>query len=306
MKPGKHIERAAKSLLLAPKILLRYGTLSPTQVRIVGCDHWIHIDPDDRRAIKKFVHDPLRHRISPPLSFWRDFLAKLVPAVAVDVGVNYGECLFGARYNPSTRVFGFEANPLLMPYLEKSREAHPDGANITLVQGLVSDRAATAVNFYADPSWSGTGSAVPALNEGSNIVTSEVAAHTLDSRIPLDAVAGKPLLFKMDIEGFESRAIMGFDETLDAAELAVGLIEFDTTFIRAASEDPQRYFASLEERFDIHCLVGGKAGALRKVAGFDRLPISRASDKRVHTDLLLSTRGDDPKSWLPAHWSIIE
>jgi hypothetical protein len=64
MKTGKYIERAAKSLFFAPKVLLRYGTLSPTKVRLNGCGNWIHIDPNDRRAASlshssKFVAMPI-------------------------------------------------------------------------------------------------------------------------------------------------------------------------------------------------------------------------------------------------------
>jgi len=305
MKPAKRLERALKSLLLAPKILLRYGTLSPTRVKFDGCDNWIHIDPQDRRAIKKFVNDPVRRRVSPPLAYWRDFLAKLVPTVAVDIGVNYGECLFGASYHTTTQVFGFEANPKLHPYLQKSRDAHPQGANITLVSGLVSSSSADSVKFYSDPSWSGTGSAVPSIHLSDNIITTEIASHTLDSKIPTEAVAGKILLFKMDIEGYESHAFGGFSKTLDAAGLAVGLIEFDTTYIRESGEDPLAYFSLLMNRFDVYRLADGQARKLLKVEEFEFLPVSRADDKRVHTDLLLITLGTPVQTWLPDNWSIV-
>ena len=158
MKICTYIEGALKSLLLAPATLARFGTLRPTRVRLDGYNNWIHIDPSDRRSIKKFVHDPIRRRISPPLKYWRDFLIKVQPAVAIDVGVNYGECLFGAKYGANTKVYGFEANPRLAPYLKLSRNDHPNADNITIIEGLVSDTMAEAIPFYADPSWSGTGS----------------------------------------------------------------------------------------------------------------------------------------------------
>lgn len=304
MKLGKFIERAGKSLMLAPATLARYGTLMPNRVRLHGCSNWIHIDPNDRRAIKKFVHDPIRRRISPPLVFWRDFLVEIKPEIAIDVGVNYGECLFGARYEARTRVFGFEANPRLAPYLHQSRSDHPDAERISIIEGLVSDSIAEAVPFYADPSWSGTGSAVQSLNGGQNVVTSEIQARTIDSVVPRELAEGATLLFKMDIEGYESRAFGGFRETLDVVKLAVGLIEYDTTYIREAGVDPEDYFSALCERFDVHRLVDGQPGRLLKVRTFRDLPVSRAEDRRVHTDLLLSTRGTPPTSWLPGHWVI--
>ena len=304
MKLGKLIERSIKSLLLAPATLLRYGTLRPTRARLLDCSNWIHIDPNDRRAIKKIVHDPIRRRTSSPLVFWRDFLEKLAPELAIDVGVNYGECLFGARYPKKTRVFGFEANPRLAPYLHKSRNDHPDAPRITIVEGLVSDAITPDVPFYADPSWSGTGSAVSSLNSGPGVITTRIQARTLDSVIPRESVNGATLLFKMDVEGYEPRAFDGFGETIKAANLAVGFIEFDSTYIREAGVNPESYFETLSRRFDVHRLSGGKPGRIIKVRSYPDLPVSRAEDKRIHTDLLLSTRGSDIASWLPDHWNL--
>ena len=139
MKLGKILERGFKTMLLAPLTVARYGTLRPHKVKINECSNWIYIDPYDRRAIKKFIQDPIRKRISQPLMFWRDFLAKLQPSLAIDVGVNYGECLFGARYPASTSVFGFEANPKINVLLQKSRIDHPDASRIKIVASLVSD-----------------------------------------------------------------------------------------------------------------------------------------------------------------------
>lgn len=304
MKPGKHIERLAKSLLLAPKILLRYGTLSPTKVCFNGCENWIYVDPNDRRVIKKFVHDPIRKRISPPLSFWRDFLAKLEPSVAMDVGVNYGECIFGTRYGSMTKVYGFEANPRIVPYLRKSRLDHPDVDRIIIVEGLVSNKIEDEIPFYSNPSWSGTGSAVRSLNDSENLIATPVSSRTIDSVIPRKEVEGGTLLFKMDIEGYESHAFEGFWQTVSSAKLVVGLIEFDTTYIREAGTNSEEYFASLSNRFDIYCLSADCKKTLIRAHGIKSLLVSRAADGRVHTDLVLSTRGVDPAAWLPNNWSI--
>lgn len=304
MKIGKSIERAARALLLAPATLARYGTLRPEKVKMWDRDNWIHIDPSDRRAIKKLVQDQVRKRTGPPLRFWRDFLVKLRPAIAIDVGVNYGECLFGASYDAGTKVYGFEANPHLVTYLKRSREDHQNSENITIIEGLVSDTIEDGIPFYTNPSWSGTGSAIPSLNKGPDVIKTEISARTIDSVIPRESAQGANLLFKMDIEGFEPRAFNGFWETIDATELTVGFVEFDTTFVREAGDDPEAYFKRLEERFDIHRLVDGKAGKITKVTGFDSLPKSRASDQRVHTDLLLITKGAEPGQWLPEDWSI--
>jgi len=304
MKIGRIITKSVKRIALAPLVLLRYGTLWPKKVRLAGCKHWVHIDPSDGRAVKKLIHDPLRGRISPPSNFWRAFNQHLQPTVAVDVGVNYGECLFSTRYASSTQVFGFEANPRLAPYLHKSRDAHPDAASITIKEGLVSDKMEDSITFYANPMWSGTGSALRSLNDGADIVTRTISSRTLDSVIPREQVAGKNLLFKMDIEGYEAKAFAGFQATLEAAKLAVGFIEFDTTYLREAGTDPAAFYASLEQRFDIHRLMESRPNHIIKIKHFADLPVSRATDQRIHTDLLLSTRGINHSEWLPSSWTI--
>lgn len=304
MSIAKKLENFAKSLVLAPRVLLRYGRLRPTRTRLIGCDHWVHIDPTDRRALKKLVYDPLRGRVSPPSAFWSAFNTHLQPAVAVDVGVNFGECLFGARYSGNTHIFGFEANPRIAPFLEKSRAEHPDGNRMTLALGLVSDQAAEDVPFFVDPTWSGGASAVSSLNHSLGTLSFQLAARTLDSVIPQELVRGQCLLFKMDIEGYESRAFVGFRQTLDAAALTVGFIEFDSSYITAAGESPEAYFQRLGERFDVYRLDDLSTQKIIRVGDYSTLPRSRASDGRIHTDLILVTHHSDPATWLAPSWSL--
>lgn len=298
----KKLERGIKALFLAPRILVHYGCLRPRRVKLVGCNHWVHIDPTDRRAIKKFIYDPLRGRVSPPSAFWSAFNNHLQPAVAIDVGVNYGECLFAARYAEKTQVFGFEANPRIAPYLEKSRAEHPDGSRITLTHGLVSDESAEDIPFFVNPHWSGTTSAVASLNDAPGMLSFMLPARTLDSVIPRELVRNQCMLFKMDIEGFESRAFGGFWQNLDAAALAVGFIEFDSSYIAAAGESPEDYFQRLSSRFDIYRLDTSNAQTLLRVYGYKTLPTSRAADRRVHTDLVLVSPKAAATTWLAPGW----
>jgi FkbM family methyltransferase len=304
MSIGKKLENFAKSLILAPSILIRYGQLRPSRVRLIGCNHWVYIDPSDRRAVKKFINDPIRGKVSPPSAFWSAFNQHLQPAVAVDVGVNYGECLFGIRYASNTQVFGFEANPRLADLLEKSRLEHPEGDRMTLTHGLVSDQAADNIPFFVAPTWSGGASAVASLNRGNDTLTFKIAARTLDSIIPRELVRSQCLLFKMDIEGYESRAFVGFRQTLDAAALTVGFIEFDSSYITAAGESPESYFQRLAQRFDIYRLDASSAQTLLRVGDYSTLPRSRASDGRIHTDLVLVSPHAAPDTWLAPGWAL--
>lgn len=303
MAIGKKRKNIAKAIVTALRVVIRYGQLRPSRVRLIGCNHWVYIDPSDWRAVKKLIEDPVLGKVPPPAAFWSAFNQHLKPAVAVDVGVNYGECLFGIRYATDTEVFAFEANPRLAELLEKSRLEHPDGDRMTLTHGLVSDESAENIPFYVNPKWSGEASAIASLNSAPGTLAFNLAAHTLDSIIPRKLVCGQCLLFKMDIEGYESRAFGGFGQTLDAAALAVGLIEFDVDFITAAGESPDAYFQRLAERFDIYRLDDDCPQVILRVGDCSSIPSSRIHGGRIHTDLLLVTRGAPASIWLPPAWS---
>ncbi len=299
----KRFEKAFKEAYLTPLTLLRYGTLRPQKARLHGSPHWIYIDPSDPCAIKKVVHEPLRGKVSDNLVFWRDFTAHLRPNLIVDVGLNYGECLFGTDYGPEVRMFGFEANPRLIPHLEKSRESHPAGERMKITNCLVSDVAADDVPFLVNPDWSGSSSAVRELNDRPEAIEFKLPARTIDSVVPAETAAGARLLFKMDIEGYESRALKGFVETLERVSLAVGFIEFDGQYIRWAGEDPNDYLGWLQQRFRTYRLVSIKAKALREIQRFEELPKLHGDPNRVHVDLVLVSR-DAGDGWLAPGWTI--
>jgi len=297
------VEKAFKQAYLVPLSFLRYGSIRPHRAKLHGCDNWIYIDPNDPCAMKKVVHEPLRGKVSANLIFWREFNAHLKPELVVDVGLNYGECLFGTNYAPTTRLWGFEANPRLTQYLEQSRQQHPDGARMTLTNCLVSDVPAENIPFLVNPEWSGQSSAVREINATGKVLEFKLPARTIDSVIPPDAATGKTLLFKMDIEGYESRALAGFVATLNLVRQAVGLIEFTPKFIQWANVAPEAFFAWLQERFDIYCFASVRARQLVRVKDYSELP-ARHGGEFTGTDLLLAPKGTG-MGWLPPSWRII-
>lgn len=297
------LEQAIKRAYLVPLTLLRYGTARPNRARLHGCDNWIYIDPSDPCAIKKVVHEPLRGKVSSNLIFWREFNAHLQPKLVVDVGLNYGECLFGANYAPTATLWGFEANPRLLPHLEQSRQHHPDGARITLTNCLVADQAAEGVPFLVNPAWSGSSSAVRQMNETHEHIEFKLSARTIDSVIPAAAATGRTLLFKMDIEGYESRALAGFVGTLGRVKRAVGFIEFTPKFMQWAGVVPEHFLGWLEARFDIHCFANVKRRELRRVRRYADLP-ARPGAEFTGDDLLLAPK-EATTTWLPPGWRVL-
>jgi FkbM family methyltransferase len=296
------VEKAFKQAYLVPLSLLRYGAIHPRRAKLRGCDNWIYIDPADPCAIKKVVQEPLRGKVSANLIFWREFNAHLKPELVVDVGLNYGECLFGTNYAPQTRLWGFEANPRLMPYLEQSRSEHPDGARMTLTNCLVADAPAENVSFLVNPKWSGQSSAVREINASPGALEFKLPARTLDAVIPTTAATGKTLLFKMDIEGYESRAMQGFDTTLKAVRQAVGFLEFTPQFMRWAGIEPEAFFARLQQSFNIYCYANVRTRTVMPISTYAALP-ARHGGLFTGADLLLASK-TPATAWLPPGWQI--
>ncbi len=295
------LEKAFKQAYLVPLTFLRYGSTRPHRAKLHGSNNWIYLDPNDRCAIKKVVHEPLRGKVSTNLIFWRKMLVKLQPDLAVDVGVNYGECLFGADYPRKTKLFGFEANPRLMPFLENSRRQHPNEAQMTIVNCLVSDTPAENVPFVVNPLWSGQSSALPEV-AGKGNLEFKLSARTLDSVMAPAVTEETTLLFKMDIEGYESRALRGFQDALKRVKHAVGIIEFTSQFIRWAGEDPAAYFNWLSERFLIFRFASVKRHQLAAVARYEDIPCKHNDPTKADADLILVSKSMKT-NWLPTGWT---
>ncbi|BCX49474.1 hypothetical protein HAHE_33820 [Haloferula helveola] len=304
VSPYKRFEKAFKEAYLKPLTLIRYGSLKPNKARLHGCENWIHIDPEDPCAIKKVVQEPLRGKVSDNLIFWRDFNRHLKPGLIVDVGLNYGECMFGTDYGKDVRLFGFEANPRLIPHLEKSRADHPAGKQMTITNCLVSDQPASDIPFFVNPDWSGSSSAVRELNDRPASLEFKLEAKTVDSVVSSEVSSGATVLFKMDIEGYESRALKGFTRVISEAAGAIGFIEFDAQYIRWAGEEPDDYLDWLQQSFETYRLVSIKAKTLKKVGRFADLPKLHGNAERVHVDLVLVAK-QTPEGWLAPEWTVL-
>ena len=172
--------------------------------------------------------------------------------------------------------------------------------------GLVSDQPGPAQTFYIDQRWSGGSSAIAGLHpeEASRYQAVQVPVHSIDSTLAQSSAArpGGTLVFKIDVEGYEFRVLEGMTKTLMAPRWSVGLVEFDTALLKKAGESLEKYFAFLQERFEIYAFVketkATPAGTWDELRGLFRKP-------EFHTDLLLmSGEADEAVARFLKEWTI--
>lgn len=286
----RRLKNALRHRLQQSAVKRRYGVERPGVIQLPGSRNPIHIDPQDPRAWKILVMAPLQGRLARNQVFWRESCEHLHPSLALDIGLNFGECLFAAEYGPETELHAYEANPALKPYVTRSLAEHPAREQMQLHFGLVSDCPGPAQTFYVDKRWSGGSSAIAGLHpeEASRYQAVEVPVLSIDSTFAQSPAAqpGGTLVFKIDVEGYEFRVLEGMQKTLMAPRWSVGLVEFDTELLKSAGESLEAYFAFLKQRFEIYAFSKeAKAAPARtweELSGLFRR-------QEFHTDLLLTS-----------------
>jgi FkbM family methyltransferase len=239
---------------------------------------------------------PLFGRLPRNLPFWCAGCAQLAPGLALDIGLNFGECLFSGDYSPGTELHGFEANPRLRPYVQRSVREHPARRQMTLHFALVTTAPGPDAEFFIDRRWSGGSTAVAGLHaeEADRYEAIRVPVTSIDARLAKSHSnrPGRTLFFKIDVEGYEYQVLQGMQRTLESPPWAIGLVEFDTQLLQRAGTSLPEYWRFLQSRFQVYAFVRG--GAARPVAAWsDLTQLFRRSE--FHTDLLL-VRGDVDES----------
>ena len=281
----------------------RYGTLTPSAIQLPGCDYMLEIDVQDKRARKILVRDGIRGKLTKAARLWRELNNSFGPETLVDVGLNYGECLMGTTYPKAAGLFGFEANPRVFECASRSKLNHPNQAQLNLFNILIAEAAGPEQSLYVDPTWSGTATAIAGLIRSQTVTEYKIAVNSLDHLIPEAAVTGKRLLFKVDIEGYEPKALQGVAKSIGLASEVVGLIEFDTRFLGKANTNPNEFLADLDTVFNIFSCGDRKQVKLQSVHSIADLPPAGKGSDRQHTDLLLIKRTPNWRSCLPPRFA---
>lgn len=239
---GRSVRRGRKRLA----IVRQTGRLHPDHIALAASGHRIYVDPGDRRG--REIVDGLGRGHQPALvALWRQAVASLAPDLVIDVGTNYGEFVLNARYAPGTRVIAVEANPRVVPILQRSIDGHPDREQISLHAILASDRDGGTEHLMIDPAWSGSAAtSLDRTQAGDGLIDLRVPVRTLDDLLATDGSATPgSLVLKVDTEGSEWQVLAGMSRLLGDARTVVAIVEFDPEHQRRSGNEPDVLFERL-------------------------------------------------------------
>jgi len=306
MNIGKKLEHWFREARLAPQIFLRYGTLVPNEVTMPHAAGKFHIDPLDERARKKLLFDAVRNRYPINRRFWNDFINALQPDLALDIGANYGECIFSPHYGQQTRAIAFEANPVLITYLEKSRRDHPAMQQIEIINALVDQAPSGARDFYINETASGRSTAVAAVAQTTtNSRVIKVDTMSVDSCLQKRSLQPTSIVFKIDVEGYEPNVLLGLSDSIRNAKTAIGFVEVDDGFLRKSGWTAQKYQEQVLTAYDLYAPIKKGEQAFYKIESLaqtvEKITDPQKPNKAPHFDMILIKKGSDrtnfPKNW---------
>jgi FkbM family methyltransferase len=234
---------------------------SPGFIRFAGTGR-LYLNPSDNRG--KAIHSSFGMTQPRITLIWKLLAKHLHPDIVLDIGANHGEIALSTHYESEASIYLFEPNPFLSPFLEKSIRSHRNWRQISLHPCLVSDTE-TEQTFYVDRKWSGTSSGIGRISDPKNSFKGEgeelfdaitIKSVRIDDILSKEDVCEKTILFKIDVEGYESKVIAGMLSLLRASKGFSGIMEFDQTYLRRANCDPNLFLSSLQELSKALFLVG--------------------------------------------------
>lgn len=157
----------------------------------------------------------------------------------VDIGANLGYYTLIASKH-TQRVIAFEPEPENAALLERTIERN-SLANVTLIRKGLGEKAAM-LTLSLHPDNKGKHTLLPLSEKG--VTSQEIAVTTLDTALAEIGVTHVDLI-KIDIEGWEAKALRGANATIRASHPLL-LFEFTPHRIRAAGDDPLCMLDELE------------------------------------------------------------
>ncbi|MEH7236438.1 FkbM family methyltransferase [Bacillus sp. JJ1562] len=274
-------------VILDVGIFLKYKTLKLTKIPnkiTLPSRNVIYINNAENRGRALLISDGITQ--SRVTEFWGKAVESYKPSLVLDIGVNYGECIFSTTYERDTTIVGIEANKYLMDYIERSRQQHVNGNQINIIHAFAGEQEKPDQSFFIDTHWSGTSSGVQ-ISEKNSIEKTEVPAITVDSLFNQKMVSNQRLLFKIDVEGYEFMVLKGMRNLLNNSRDILGIVEFDSRYLEKAGIDLDSYLAFLDGYFEIQFYDADNQ--LKKLSSPSISEFMKEfGGEHVHTDLIVS------------------
>jgi FkbM family methyltransferase len=224
----------------------------------------MYLDPKDLTVVPHLAMDSIwEHDIT---IAWLKVLGP--DDVVLDIGANFG--YFGAlaaqKTSDNARVFFFEVNPKLLPYIRKTVAANWLAGKSTVENLAVADKQ-DRISFSVSPYYLGSASLSHDLN-ASSYKQFKIASEKLDT-VTVQAVAiddyckkhkiQKVDVIKMDIEGFEERAYQGMRRIVKSSPNVTLFIEFT----KQSYKSPEVFYNQMLKDFG-YVYVITKEGVIKK------------------------------------------
>ena len=142
--------------------------------------------------------------------FIDQLIGRIKPKTFIDVGANIGELSYymNEKFGEQIRIFAFEPDPIAYECFENNL----NGKNVFLYKLALSDKSADQI-FYLEPQ-----SADSSLHKSTFFsVQHKVETSTLDLVLQ-QADLEKPVLLKMDAEGYEPEVLLGAKNVLNQVD----------------------------------------------------------------------------------------
>jgi FkbM family methyltransferase len=286
MKMWEHYPKLWKGLIDFG-ILMKYRTLDISKLPdkiVLPSSTVLFVDAKENRGRALLISGGITQKRL--LSFWQQAVETVKPDYIIDIGVNYGECIFSVIYPKHTKIYGIEANRNLLTYISQSRDAHPNHSQIRIVHAFASDSDGEDKLFFIDNHWSGTSSAsyMPAHQMVDEVSIKTITVDSLFKK----GMEKETVLFKVDVEGYEAFVLKGMKQLFESSRSVLGFIEFNSEYFEKSGVDPNHFFEYLNQYFTIYIYKENDDIVKVKSLKIEKLHEMFGSHY-VHTDLILAT-----------------
>lgn len=275
-------------LMIDLGILLKYKTLNLSKIPnkiVLPSSNILFVNSDENRGRALLISNGVtQKRLT---HFWSNAVEVYKPRLIIDVGVNYGECIFSPTYHTQTKIYGIEANRHLLKYIKQSKEVHPNKSQMTIIHAFASDKDDELKLFFVDKHWSGTSSAsyIPSHNMVEKV---PVKSMSIDSLFDGDTLEDETVLFKVDVEGYEAFVLKGMTDLIEKSASALGFIEFNSEYIEKSGFSVEDFFDLLKTYFSIYIYKENDTLVKIDSITYDDLQNIFGS-VYIHTDFILAT-----------------